>query len=115
MHVGVKLLYEHVRNLESFLHRVAHPQKLNASGREVSGKLDRMTWCSKWIAQSEKFSKRSSHAFSSQNRTKLQGAKEEEEEPRRIGFLEGTDFLGAMTRRLNERERERENKDREHN
>ena len=34
--------------------------------------------------------------------------KGDEKEPRRIGFSEGTDFLGAMTRRLNERERERE-------
>ena len=38
--------------------------------------------------------------------------KSDEKEPRRIGFSEGTNFLGAMTRRLNERERERDKKER---
>ena len=38
--------------------------------------------------------------------------KGDEKEPRRIDFSEGTNFLGAMTRRLNERERERDKKER---
>ena len=49
---------------------------------------------------------KSTCAFSSWNQIESKGAEEKEEEPRRIGFLEGIDFLGAMTRRLNQRERE---------
>ena len=48
-------------------------------------------------------------AFSSQNliESRREGAKEEEEEPRRlIGLLEETEFLGALRRKLNQ-ERER--------
>ena len=45
--------------------------------------------------------------MSSQNRIESEGVEEEEEEPRRIGFLEGKNFLCAMTRRLNEREGEK--------
>ena len=70
------------------------------------GKSDRMTWSSERIARSEKFSKKSSYAFSSRNLTesRREGVEEEEEEeePRRlIEFLEGKDFLGAMRRKLN--------------
>ena len=39
---------------------------------------------------------------------RIRGKEGEEEEPRRTGFLDGTKFLGAMIRRLNRRERERE-------
>ena len=90
-------------------YRDTHPRELNASSRGVSKKLDRVTWHSEWIARWEKFSNKSSHAFSSWNRTKSwgKGAEEKEEEPQRlIGFLEGTNFLGAMRRKLNKRERE---------
>ena len=47
-----------------------------------------------------------SSCFSSRNRIES-GVREEDEEPRQIRFLEGTDFLGAMMRRLNERERDK--------
>ena len=57
------------------------------------------------------FSKKSSLAFSSWNLTKSgrEGAEEEEESRCLIGFLEGTDSLGAMRRKLNqEREEEKQ-------
>ena len=79
------------RHCEGFSKREAHPQELNAPGKGVFGKSNRMTWRFEWIARSKKFSKKSSYAISSW-----------------IGFLEGIAFLGAMMRRLKERERERE-------
>ena len=94
-------------NLEGFSQREAHLQELIALGRGVSRKSDRITWHSEWIARSEKLSKKLLRVFSLQNRIESEG-KEEEEEPWRIEFLEGTDFLGALMRRLNVRERERE-------
>ena len=53
-----------------------------------------------------KILKKSLRVFSSRNQTKS-GGKEDEEETRRIEFLEGIVFLGVMMRRLNEREKNR--------
>ena len=88
------------RHHDGFSHRKAHPRELIASGRGVSGKFKKMTWRFECITRSEKFLKKSLRAFSSRNRIESEG-KEVEKEPQRIGFLEGTDFLGAMMRRLN--------------
>ena len=63
-------------HLEGFSYREAHPWELITSARGVFGKLDRMTWRSKWIARSENFSKKSLRAFSSRNPTKLGGGGE---------------------------------------
>ena len=93
-------------HLEGFSLREAHPQELIALDKGVSGKLDRITWRFELIAQSKKFSKKSLCVFSPWNRTGSRG-KEEDEKPQRIEFLEGTDFLGAMMRRLNERDKEK--------
>ena len=108
VHVGVNSCMNMSGHLEGFSYREAHPCELNASGRGMSGKLDKMTGCSKWITWSEKFLKKAYRAFSSWNIIELEGVEEEEKKPRWIKFLEGTNFFGAMTRRLNVRERERE-------
>ena len=77
-------------HLKGFSHKEAHPWEWNASGREVSGKSDRMTWRFEWI----------------------EGGIEEGEEVewrREIGFWEGANFLGAIDKKINKRREEKEN------
>ena len=87
---------------------------VNALGRGVSRKLDRMTWCSEWITLSLKFASKSFWESGSQNLSlaKREGREEEEEEEEEeaqwvIGFLEGTDFLGAIVRKLKEKKKKK--------
>ena len=82
--------------LKGFLQRNSQPKELNALGKGVSGKSDRMTWSSKRIAWSQKFSSKSFWDFESRNLS-LEGREEEDKEPQRdIRFFEGMDFLGAI-------------------
>ena len=86
--------------LKGFLQRNSQPKELNALGKGVSGKSDRMTWSSKRIAWSQKFSSKSFWEFESRNPSLIKGkeeeeVEEEEEKPQcEIKFLEGIDFLG---------------------
>ena len=69
------------------------------------------------MPESQTFSTKSFWEFASQNQTLLgiEGREEEvEEEPRGvIRFLEGTDFLGAIVRKLLEKKKEKEQHNRE--
>jgi len=49
------------------LERDYQPRELNASSRGVSKKSDRITWCSKWIAWSQKLFSKSFWDSKSQN------------------------------------------------
>ena len=106
VHIGVKLLYEHVGTPWGFLTK-----------RSPSLRANSIEWRSVWeIRQNDlafwmnrpvrKVLKEVIIYLFIIEPNRIRG-KGDEKEPRRIRFSEGTNFLGAMTRRLNERERDK--------
>ena len=69
-----------IRHLSGFPQRDSHSQVQMTSGKVVSEKFNRMTWCYEWTPRFWKFSKKSVLAFSSRNQIwKGTGGSEEDD------------------------------------